>query len=302
MKNRSAEKLKWDGKSHGGRWGNACFMRLLGIGMYPAYVLLVFVAAYFMIFRPKTSRGAREYLGKFFEKNGRIFLFSPKVYKLFFSFGVCILDKVSYFSKSGKIKCNDTCVEKISELLKKEKGLIILTSHVGGWQIAGAELCKYGRKVGIVGMKNEGDVIAEISESSRELPKPEIIADTYDAGSLMAAYAALRRGEIVAMHGDRFAGGRGAQVDFFGSRATVPTSAYILAAKSGAPLVQTFCMRKKLFSYEIFAFDPVYLENYPAAELEKITKTCAQNFMRNLELTLKKYPYQWFNFYEFWDK
>lgn len=300
MDKKNSKSLKWDGKSHGGYWGNRCFALLLRLGLWPAYALLVFVAGYFATFRVELSKGSKIYLERVFGK--RISKFSPEIYKHFFSFGICILDKVSYFSKSGKIKCEDRCVEKIKELLKAKKGVIALTSHIGGWEIAGGELFKYGVKVGLVGMKVEGDVISEISESSRELPKPEIIGETSDSGAIISAYAALRRGEIVAMHGDRFAGGRSVEVDFFGGRVKLPLAPYILSAKSGAPIVQTLCFRKKLFLYEISAFDEVFVENLPPADLQKAAKKHAQKFMSNLESSLKKYPYQWFNFYEFWDK
>ena len=44
-------KISWTGKSYGGYWGTLSFALLLRVGILPAYVLLVFVSAFFVVFR-----------------------------------------------------------------------------------------------------------------------------------------------------------------------------------------------------------------------------------------------------------
>jgi len=289
------KKLAWTVKSYGGYWGNLCFALLLRIGMYPAYFLLIFVAAFFVIFRRKACAGGALYLKKMGLGDG----FWQR-YKLVYNFGMSILDRVAFFSGGGKIICHDKCFDVIKKVCDGNRGVIVLTAHVGGWQIAGAHLLKYGRKVSIIGMDNEDEKIAQIFERERAIPNLESIGDTGEATGVLPAYSALKKGEIIAMHGDRFAGGRAANVNFLQTPANFPISAYVLASKTNAAIVQVCCVREKLFQYKMFAFESTHVENLRSLALEKRCGECAEAFADNLASVLKQYPYQWFNFYNFW--
>ena len=96
------------------------------------------------------------------------------------------------------------------------------------------------------------------------------------------------------MHADRYAGGRFAEVEFFGEKVKAPLSAYALAKASGVPIVQTICVREKLFTYRMKALSIIDAEKNSPEE-------CAKIFMKNMESALRDYPYQWFNFYNFWE-
>ncbi len=280
----------WTGKSYGGYFGNKCFALLLKLGLFPAYLLLVFVAAYFMFFRRKACAGGVRFLSR--ADGRRVGAFSPETYRLLFSFGVCLLDRAAFYLGSGKIKIDDECKNVLEQLLAGGRGVVVLTAHVGGWEMSGAELFKYGRRVFVVGVDNEDPKIRALGESMRKINKPEV-SGGYGAAANIEAYAALKNGAIVAMHADRYAGGRYAEAEFLGGKVKAPTAAYHLAKAANAAVVQTICVREKLFSYRMFAFPPI-----DAANL--VPEECAQTFMRNLQAVAQKYKYQWFNFYDFW--
>lgn len=283
------KKLQWTGKSYGGYFGNWCFLKLLKFGMYPAYLLLVFVASYFQFCRPTACRGGAIFLEKVFGK--KIGRFSFTLYKLLFSFGICLLDRTAYLIGSDKILINDECENTIRKILDSGKGVVVLTAHVGGWAISATQLEKYGRKLFIPGVDAEDPRLRELAESVKKRGKSAINSD----GALgnIQAYSILRSGGIVAMHADRYAGGRFAEVEFFGENVKAPLSAYALAKASGVPVIQTICVREKLFSYKMSAFAPIDVEN-------NSPEKCAQIFMSNLESAMRENPYQWFNFYDFW--
>ena len=60
------KKVAWSGKSYGGYWGTLAFISLLKIGLVPAYGLLVFVAAFFILFRRRAVAPICAYLSKIF--------------------------------------------------------------------------------------------------------------------------------------------------------------------------------------------------------------------------------------------
>lgn len=290
-------KISWTGKSYGGYWGTLSFALLLRVGILPAYVLLVFVSAFFVVFRREACRGGILYLKRRFKNTGCIFF---KIYKLVFSFGMSILDKISFFSGSGKIFCSDYCDSEIKNLLSEGRGLIVCTAHIGGWQIAGAQLSKYNRPVYVMGADMEDEKVSKAAAVGGASQKLEIKGDFSEPADILSAYAALKRGEITAMHIDRYAGGRFAEVNFLGGRAKVPIAAYVLAAKSGAPLLQVACIRERAFKYAIFHFKAVKIPRLRGQELEKACIAAAQTSMDNISEVLARHPYQWFNFYDFW--
>lgn len=283
------KKIGWTGKSLGGYFGNLCFFKLLKIGLYPAYALLVFVAAYFQIFRSPKCAGARIFLSKVFGK--KIGALSPRLYKLLFSFGVCLLDRSDYLAGNDRIKISDECGGVLRPLLERG-GVVVLTAHFGAWAVSAVELEKFGREIFMPGADAENPKLRELERKERVRGKTRV--STGGAPDNIAAYGVLKRGGIVAMHADRYAGGRFAKVDFLGAPVRAPTAAYSLARAAGAPVVQTACVRESLFSYRLV---PLGTIDASALSPEK----CAEKFMSNLEKLAREKPYQWFNFYDFWE-
>jgi len=114
--------------------------------------------------------------------------------------------------------------------------------------------------------------------------------------------AALRRGEIVALLGDRSFGGTDILAPFLGSPARFPAGPYLLAAVSGAPIFQTFVVRERRGHYRFFSFPAKFigreiLRAGPAALQPHVAEYAAR-----LAEVAGQYPFQWFNIYPFWDE
>ena len=281
--------LSWNGKTHGGYFGNLCFVMLLKLGLIPAYTLLIFVSAFFTVFRAKLCIYARKYLELVLKR--KVGVFSLNLYKLNFTFGMSMIDRVAYFADSKKIRIEDNAESVIKSALSKGKGVLILTSHVGGWQISSGELLKYGVPVGLVGAKMEDEKIARLFDSQIKRSSPIYIGSMGDASGFLTAYSQLKSGGIVAMHADRYVGGRFETIEFFGKKVRVPSACYKLAEKSGAEIVQVVCIKKSFATYCMNAFK---------IDLSKGESKASEAFFGNLEKVLKENPYQWFNFFDFW--
>ena len=112
--------------------------------------------------------------------------------------------------------------------------------------------------------------------------------------------AALRRGEIVAMLADRAYGTPVARVPFLGDPAPFPVGPYLLASLAEAPLVHVFSVRKPGGHYQFYGFPPERLKAPSRQEREAFLADCAARYAQRLEVLVKQYPFQWFNFYPFW--
>jgi lauroyl/myristoyl acyltransferase len=106
--------------------------------------------------------------------------------------------------------------------------------------------------------------------------------------------SALRRGEAVAMQGDRPTGERGDRlVSFFGSTAAFPLGPFVLARAAGAPVLPAFCTMARDGRYRVDVGAPIWVKvGEEMAGLEAMVAA--------LEGAVRAHPTQWFNFFDVW--
>ncbi len=109
-------------------------------------------------------------------------------------------------------------------------------------------------------------------------------------------------GGWVAIAGDRVPihSAQTATVDFLGQPAPLPVGAYVLAGVLHCPLVLLTCLHQGAgyeIRFELLA-DQVRL---PRAGRREALAQYAQAYARTLQRRLRESPYDWFNFYAFWD-
>ena len=296
MKN---SKLQWTGRSYGGRFGNYCFALLLRGGMLPAYALLVFVSAFFMFFRRVQCAESSLYLQRVFKR--KVSPISIDCYRHLFSFGMSILDKYAYFA-GRKIECEDLCKDKILDARKDGKGVIVVVSHIGGWALAGGELARYGCPTGVIGLSREHKYIEDMARKHTVRQFPEMIASADEPLSVVAAVSLLRKNGVLAVHGDRYVGGKFAKATLLGEEVRMPVSAYALASKTGAKLLYVFCVRERMGKYKMFSSEAVNVPNLRGWQFDTTMSEFTQRYADNIECLLNDYPYQWYNFYPFWNQ
>jgi predicted LPLAT superfamily acyltransferase len=137
-------------------------------------------------------------------------------------------------------------------------------------------------------------------------PERSIRVIDLDPGSVKAAFeirACLERGELVVILADRVAPGRSgreAQACFFGRPAPFPLAPFLLATTLGCPVVFTLCLRTGDASYRTVLRPLSDGVRVPKAEREKAARQMLERYVGLLEQWCRAYPWQWFNFYDFW--
>jgi predicted LPLAT superfamily acyltransferase len=294
--------MTWQGKSRGGLTGYKIFVFILKFfGIKTAYLVLKFVIVYFVFFAPKAS-----YITYLFFKNHlkqNIFKSIINIFKNYYIFGTILLDKTALISD---IKTDYNFVfdgEKyLQELNDLDCGGILISSHIGNWEIAGQLLIRIKKKINIIMLDQEYEKIKNyLSNNVYKTKNFNIIVLEKNIDHTYKIIEALNNKEIVCMHGDRFLeGNKIIAVDFLGDKAYFPIGPFVLAKASKVPVSFVFAMKEDNFHYHFYA-EPLRYYNDNMKENNYMNlKNWVQEFAYSLEKMVKKYPTQWFNYYDFW--
>lgn len=185
------------------------------------------------------------------------------------------------------------CVEgggNIDEALGRGKGLILLTAHLGNWELGGIFFGRQEIKINVLTFRDGIVDIDDIKERYRKLHNINtiVLGDSPFAG--IEVLNALGRNEVVAMLVDR-PEANGIPVTFFGKKTTFPQGPILLAGGSGAAIVPGFVVREK-DGYRGVAEKPIYFDKDRGDTPESV----AASIVKVFEEYIRRYPDQWYNF------
>ena len=290
---------QWEGKSKANTTGYKIFVFLLEkLGIRPAYLLLRHVSFYYFLFSWKTSKPIIYFYSKRlgFSKIKSLY----KLYRNYFTLGQTLIDKVALMAN---IRTNFTYDfdgrNYLEEIVKRGKGGLLLSAHVGNWEAAGQMLEHINTKVNIVMYDGEDENIKKYLDSVTGERSFKIIYVKNDLSHIFEIKNALAANEIVCIHADRFLpGNKTITTNFFGEDAQFPYGPFLLALKMDAPTVFVFAFKESYTHYHFYSSD---LHYYTKANGDT-EQTVLKDFTQDLQRKVKRYPEQWFNYYDFFAK
>ncbi len=292
----------WKGKTRGNLTGYKIFITVLKyLGLPFAYVLLRFVALYFYIFSPESFRHIfyfyRQRLGFGFMKS----LYA--VYRNYYIFGQELLDKTATLAGFSTGFTYDFDGEQhLRQMVADGSGGLLISAHIGNFEMAGHMLERLDTKVNVLMLDAEHERIKNyLSSLSRK--SFHIIPISADNQHVFELSHVLKNHEIVCMHGDRFVeGSKTTTGTFLGREARLPTGPFYLAMKYAVPVSFVFAMKESSGHYHFYATPPrFYKQQLSPLKREDMLKQMVQDYLRAVEEKIRQYPYQWFNYYDFWN-
>ena len=297
-----ANQNKWDGQSQAKVLGFKIFVFILNtFGLNPAYFVLRFVAFYYFLFSKPNI-----YIKQYFEKVHGYSSFKARmaVYKNNFILGQTIIDKVAVLAGAKEaFKVEHRNGAMLEELTAIGKGGILVSAHIGNWEVAGQGLNRLGTAFNILMYANEKEDVKEYMDGVMKEKKINIIAINEETKShIIELHKAFSNNELVVMHGDRYReGAKTLTTLFFGRLAKFPAGPFIMAAKFGVPLCIVFAVKTNKHTYQFSTEKPIQVERVRGDEqLEKICQNLLERYVIEVEKMVKAYPHQWFNYYDFW--
>jgi predicted LPLAT superfamily acyltransferase len=290
----------WQGKSKGTPLGYRIFVWVLKtFGVLPAYFLLRFVVLYYFFFSFKASRQIYSlYRHKLGYSRGSSII---KLYKNYFLLGQSIIDKVVVMSGiKNNFSFDFDGEENLRKIALLQKGGILLSAHIGNWDVAGHLFKRLDTRINIVLYDGEHEQIKQYLEGVTGKPNVNIIVIKNDLSHIYAISEAFSKNELVCMHADRFMeGNKTLTADFLGEQARFPMGPFLLASKFKVPVSFVFAVKESKLHYHFFASE---IKDYSAVEKSAVMQEMLNNFAREMEIKVKQYPEQWFNYYDFWEQ
>jgi lauroyl/myristoyl acyltransferase len=225
-----------------------------------------------------------------------------RIFRTFLSFAWCLTERYERLSTERRFLVGVEGADHWRELNATGEGFILMTAHIGAWEVGSMmPAFEEERRVHVV-REAETDPKAQkfISELIRRRAGSFYI--THFAEDLQLGVElldALRRGEIVALQGDRPRnGGRTSEISLFGRPFPVPVGPLALARAAGVPVLPVFVFRDGRLRYRSALRPPIRVANTDCrqADLEE----AQQRFAVELEWAISQRPHQWFCFRKLW--
>jgi predicted LPLAT superfamily acyltransferase len=265
-------------------------------GVRPAYALLGFVSLYYFLFSWKSSRFLYSY---FRRRLGYSTIKSIRsLYKNYYLFGQTIIDRVVLMSGIPHPFSFDFDGEdELRKMVDGKQGGLLLSAHIGNWEIAGHLLQRLNTQINIVMFDGEEQRIKEYMDSVTGQRSAKIILIKEDLSHIYAIHEALKNNEFICMHADRFLeGNKTLSAILLNKTARFPTGPFLLANTFRVPVSFVFAMKETSLHYHFYASPATIYDRPKAGGPEAMLK----DFCAQMEISLRKYPVQWYNYYDFW--
>jgi predicted LPLAT superfamily acyltransferase len=271
----------------------------LRLGPGSARLLLPPLVAWHLVASAEACAASRDYLGRVLGRPVRL----GDVARHFHSFAGMVLERVYLLSgRDAGFDIRIEGLEHVTRILASGQGCVLLGSHLGSFEaLRGIARLSPVPVRPMMYRRNAGALTALLDRLAPGLR--DSVIDIGEPDSMLRAKEALGRGEMVGLLADRSPEAeRRVMVPFLGSPAAFPAGPFVLAATLGAPVVLFYGLRLGPCHYLVrfLPFDDrlVLRRTNRAEDLSD----CIGRYAAALETACRAYPFNWFNFFPFWEQ
>ena len=274
----------------------------LNVGRPAARSLLYPISIYFFLFAPEKRKASRAYLT-------RVLTSSPSsldVIKHIHCFASTILDRVYLLTgQFNKLDITFPAINVPLEFSHQGSGCILLGSHIGSFEVLrsyAVRKCPLPIKI----LMHEGhspmimkilhSLNSDISKMLIHLDSPECLLEVKDA---------VDSGFAVGMMGDRIfeiSPTKTVRCKLLGKEIELSSAPVLMAASLKVPLIAFFGIylggNRYQIHFEIVAEGIVLNRKNRQHDIQK----WMQKYADLMEKHIKAHPYNWFNFYDYWEE
>jgi KDO2-lipid IV(A) lauroyltransferase len=183
----------------------------------------------------------------------------------------------------------------VEERLARDKGLILVSGHLGNWELGGAYLAARGLPMQVVARYMENPLFDRYLTSTRERIGMTVV---HDDEAVRRVPRALRGGNAVAFLIDQGAVGLASTwVPFFRRLAKTPRGPAVFALRLGAPIVFGVALRQPSGQFRL-TFEPI--DSTPTGDTEADVDRIVADYTSALERWVRRAPEQYFWHHRRW--
>ena len=221
----------------------------------------------------------------------------------FLWFASSILDRVYFLT--GQYDDFDIKIyrrELIDEQVDRKEGCILLGSHVGSFEVLRTlAVNKLDMPLKVMMYRSHNQAITRILDALNPRISTSVI-DLADPNALLKMSEFVQGGDIVGILGDRVSeGDRTVRCDLLGEAVDFNTGPMRLAAVLGVPVIFFVGLYLGGNKYEIYFEELANYKDLKREDRDEQIREDMEKYAALLEKYVRYQPYNWFNFYDFWN-
>jgi KDO2-lipid IV(A) lauroyltransferase len=228
-----------------------------------------------------------------------------RVYATLWNFAWCTTERYEELSTDKRVRTTIEGQEYLDQCLDGDRGLVLVTAHIGHWESGSRTAAnKRPRPVHVV-REDEMDPQAQqfVSELLRSKAQAGYTVHFSEEPTRLGVLllAALRRGEVVAVQGDRpRTGTRTHKGRLFGREIELPAGPAVLGRTAQVPLLPVFMLREGRLAARVVVRPPVFVSQ--TGDRRRDLGQAVERIATEVEAAIRRAPTQWFCFRELWPR
>lgn len=264
-----------------------------------AYAIATFTANIYWFFSVKDREALIKNIKMVLKEKGSDKLCESHARGVFINFAKYLVD----FFRFSKVDKN--YIEKfidlegrvyLDEALKNKKGAIILSSHIGNWELAAAIFSSLGYPLHVIALDHADKRVNNFFIKQRLSKGVGVISIGI---ALKKCFKVLKENKFLAILGDRDFSEKGERIKFFGKETLIPKGPAVFSLRTGAPIIPTFMLRQKSNRFKFVFEKPI--SRQPTDNEKNDIETLINSYISVIEQYIRKYPDQWYVFRNIWN-
>jgi len=294
----------WSERREGGGRFALWLIRAIGLrlGRPAARALLYPITLYFFFRRGPERRASRAFLTRAFGRPKGSFAVMRHIH----AYAATILDRVFLLAQSlGKFDVRVHGLDDLEVQMAPRRGVLLFGAHIGSFEVLRTLAAKRPDvRVRVLMDRQQTPALTDLLHALNPAIAEEVIDAGADAGDLaLAMHDAAAQGALIGLLVDRARSTEPVcSATFFGAPAPFPIGPYLIASALELPVVLCFGIYRGGNRYDLYFETFAERIKIPRAGRAAAAAEWAQRYAARLEHYTRLEPYNWFNFYDFWNR
>lgn len=274
----------------------------LRLGRRVARCVLYGIAVYFLLFSPKARLASRRYLQRVLKLPAPARVGWRHLLRHFMTFASVIHDRI--YLVNDRFDLFDIELHRqqlITDVLAEGRGALLLGAHLGSFEVMRAVGRQQpGLRVVMVMYEENARKINALLAAINPAVQHDIVALGH-VNSMMAVHALFETGAVVGILGDRSLGqDTTVSLPFLDAPALLPVGPFRMAAILRRPVLFMVGLYGGGNRYDVHFETVADFSSVPAGGRAAAIQVAMSRYAQLLEQYCEVAPYNWFNFFDFW--